>query len=65
MELSPKYLARLFKQYTLKSILDCVTNARITKAKELLLQSELSIAEISEQVGLTELHQLIIGRIHK
>ena len=47
----PNYLNRLFKEQLGITVHRYITEARIKKASELLLQSELSIAEISESVG--------------
>jgi YesN/AraC family two-component response regulator len=49
--LSPHYLSRLFKKQVGVSFIDFLTNCRVTRAKELLRKTELSVAEIADQVG--------------
>lgn len=49
--MSPSYLSRCFKQYIGMNLLDYVTELRINKAKELLLQKEKPIKEVSNEVG--------------
>ncbi|RAK07832.1 AraC family two component transcriptional regulator [Halanaerobium saccharolyticum] len=49
--LSPNYLANIFKERMDKTILNYLTEIRIKKAKELLLNSQLKIYEISEKIG--------------
>ena len=44
-------LSTLYKEATGISISEAITNAQVKKAKELLYQSEKSIAEISEEMG--------------
>lgn len=48
---SPFYLSRLFKQDLNRNFLEILTNIRIQKAIELLSNHQLSVKEISEQVG--------------
>lgn len=49
--MSPSYLSRCFKQYIGMNLLDYVTELRINKAKELLLQKEKPIKEVASEVG--------------
>lgn len=49
--MSSTYLGRLFKKATSKSISEYLTEIRIEKAKELLVNSTLSVGAISEKVG--------------
>jgi AraC-like DNA-binding protein len=49
--LSPTHLARVFQQITGQTLIERLTELRVNYAKELLLQSTLSITEISLQVG--------------
>ena len=49
--LSPHYFATLFKQSTGETLLQYVTRCRIDRAKKLLAQKPLAIADISQQVG--------------
>jgi AraC family transcriptional regulator len=51
VHISPYYFARLFKQSTGMPPLQYVNKCRIKKAKRLLAQQELSILEITHQVG--------------
>lgn len=48
---SATYLSRKFKQETGKNILDYINDCRIDRAKQMLISCELSIQEISEQLG--------------
>lgn len=45
------YISRLFKQVTGESITDYITQARISKAKELLKNTDHTIQDISKMVG--------------
>ena len=49
--MNPDYLGRLFKEYTGKTFVEYVTNLRINRSKELLLNSKLKIKQIGEEVG--------------
>ncbi|MCL6590178.1 MAG: helix-turn-helix transcriptional regulator [Firmicutes bacterium] len=51
LELTPSYICRVYKQLTLNTILDYIMEVRMSKAKELLLQTKLPVAEIAEKVG--------------
>ncbi|MFD0959058.1 helix-turn-helix domain-containing protein [Paenibacillus chungangensis] len=51
--LSPKYVSRLFKETTGTSITQYISLVRISKAKELLAQTDLKVSEISERIGIT------------
>ncbi|HBF36612.1 MAG TPA: hypothetical protein DDW50_04760 [Firmicutes bacterium] len=51
LAVSEAYLSRLFSKEMGESFINYVTHLRIEKAKELLKNSNLSINEISEQVG--------------
>ncbi|HBM79540.1 MAG TPA: hypothetical protein DD426_01655 [Clostridiaceae bacterium] len=53
MGMSPTYIGRLFKKYTMKTILDCIIEVRMDKAKELLLNTRYSINEVSVKAGFT------------
>lgn len=48
------YLSRLYKKYYNENIMDYLIRLRMDKAKELLEKSELSVKQISIQVGFTE-----------
>lgn len=51
--MSATYIGRLFKKYTMKTILDCIIETRMSKARELLLSTEYSVGEIAERTGFT------------
>ncbi|MNY49749.1 Arabinose operon regulatory protein [compost metagenome] len=51
IHLNPSYFSALFKEQTGFTFSEYVARSRIQKAKELLLQTRLTIADISEQVG--------------
>ncbi len=50
---SPSHLARVFKQTTGKTLTERLIEIRILRAKQLLLESTLSVSEISLQIGYT------------
>ena len=49
--LSSAYLGRVFKRYTSKTILDYIVEVRMGKARQLLLETGLSVGEIAERTG--------------
>ncbi|WP_277128053.1 helix-turn-helix domain-containing protein [Chlorogloeopsis fritschii] len=51
--MSPSYFSRLFKQSTKLSPHQYVIQCRVDRAKQLLRQGELSIAEIAFSLGFT------------
>lgn len=53
MSLSATYIGRLFKKYTMKTILDYIIEVRMQKARYFLSNTELSIGEIAEKTGFT------------
>jgi AraC-like DNA-binding protein len=53
LEISPTYMCRLYKQYTMTTILDKIVEVRMERAKALLQKTSFSIAEISEETGFT------------
>jgi len=53
------HLAKLFKRHTGFSPGEYIIHARVTRAKELLRYSELTVAEISEQVGVDNVSHFI------
>lgn len=50
--LSPKYMSRLFKQKTGKNLTDYINEVRISKAKEILITTNMKIGDISAMVGI-------------
>ncbi|PKO17850.1 MAG: hypothetical protein CVU39_05035 [Chloroflexi bacterium HGW-Chloroflexi-10] len=65
VHLSPSHLARVFKQLTGKTLTDRLVELRISRAKQLLLESTLSVSEISLQIGYTSFsHFSHIFRVH-
>ncbi len=54
VHLNPKYLSHIFKKVTGSPISHYLTETRLAKAKELLLDSHLSIKEIALEVGYTD-----------
>ncbi|MEK3738494.1 MULTISPECIES: helix-turn-helix transcriptional regulator [Paenibacillus] len=48
------YLARLFKQHTSMGPLEYIHSVRVTKAKELLTRTALSVREIATETGFTD-----------
>ena len=51
LHVSEGHISHLFKKETGDSLTEYITNMRIEKAKELLLQTNLSISEICERIG--------------
>ncbi len=54
VHLNPKYLSHIFKKVTGASISNYLTGVRLNRAKELLLDSHLSIKEIALEIGYTD-----------
>ena len=57
VHLSPEYCTRLFKKETGMSIMDFITDCRISMAKDLLQNSSLTISMIASEVGYSSLNQ--------
>ena len=53
LDISPTYMCRLYKQYTMATILDKIVDVRMEKARMLLLKTAHSVAEIAEETGFT------------
>lgn len=53
-DLTPPYLARLFKTHTGESLLDYIHHVRIEHAKRLLKDTSASVAEVGSQAGFNE-----------
>lgn len=51
LNLSAAYIGRIFKQHTLKTILGYITEVRMNKVRQLLVDSKDSIGEIAEKTG--------------
>ena len=58
VDMSQHYFCRLFKQSTGISPYQYVLGQRVERAKQLLLQNKLSIAEVAQEVGFSEQSQL-------
>ncbi|PAB56791.1 response regulator transcription factor [Anaeromicrobium sediminis] len=54
--LSPNHLSRMFKKYLNKNFITYLNELRIKKAQELLIESNLTIQEISHLVGYNNLN---------
>jgi AraC-like DNA-binding protein len=51
VQLHPGYLHRVFKSHTGQSIMEYLTSLRVDKAKMLLAQTEIPVAEIPDYIG--------------
>jgi two-component system response regulator YesN len=51
--MTPAYISRLYKQFTLNSLTDVINDVRMNKAKELLLHTAIPITEIATKTGFT------------
>ena len=58
IDMSHHHFCRLFKQSTGSSPYQYVLGQRVERAKQLLLQNQLSIAEVAQEVGFSEQSQL-------
>ncbi len=54
VDISPYYFSKIFKEETGENFIEYVTNIRISKAKDLLQNSELSMKEICAEVGYSD-----------
>lgn len=54
--ISPSYLSSIFKKHTDLTIIDYINNYKLNKSKELLMNSDHSITEISYMLGFTSVH---------
>lgn len=59
LSISPSYLSRMFKKKYDISVLDYIHRRRIETAKVLLRESDITVAEVAEQVGYTNALALI------
>lgn len=50
-DMTPAYISRLFKEETGESLLDYINETRLKKAKELLLQNDLTVERVGQMVG--------------
>jgi two-component system response regulator YesN len=53
IDMSPIYISRVYKQNTMKTVVDVINAKRMDRAKDLLKQSDLSISDIAERIGYT------------
>jgi AraC-like DNA-binding protein len=53
-DMNPEHYSRLFRKYIGTSPIDYMTELRITRAKSLIRQGDLSIVEIARQVGFVD-----------
>lgn len=51
LKMSPTYICRLYKQYTLSTILDRIMQVRMKTARKLLLETQEPISDIAEKTG--------------
>lgn len=58
--ISTGYMGRLFKKFIGKTYCEYLSEIRLNKAKELLIQTDLKGYEIGEQIGITDAHYLSI-----
>lgn len=66
MNLHPNYISTLFKQETGKKLSDYITEARLMKAKDLLVNSKLKVYEVAYTVGYRdERHFMSIFKKHE
>ena len=54
---SPRYLGRIFKNFTSKPFTQCLMEIRMERAKELIIDTNLPINDIFEKVGITSSQQ--------
>lgn len=50
-DMTPSYISRLFKDRTGESLLDYINETRLKKAKELLVQNDLTVEKVGSMVG--------------
>ncbi|CAG7654973.1 AraC family transcriptional regulator [Paenibacillus allorhizosphaerae] len=53
LDMSPIYISRLYKQMTFFALTDVIQEVRMNKSKQLLLESDYSVADIAKQTGFT------------
>ncbi|WP_158602386.1 AraC family transcriptional regulator [Cohnella endophytica] len=53
LAMSTFYVSRVYRQQTLSAIVDVINGTRMEKSKALLLQTDLSVVEITERTGYT------------
>ncbi|NMA95362.1 MAG: AraC family transcriptional regulator [Clostridiales bacterium] len=58
-DMTPSYISRLFKEGTGESLLDYINTIRLKKAKELLLQEELTVERVGTMVGYSNINTFI------
>ncbi|WP_239614326.1 AraC family transcriptional regulator [Cohnella mopanensis] len=52
-DISPSYLGKIYKQFTMNALLDVINRVRIEKSAELLRYTDKPIAEIADKSGFT------------
>jgi AraC-type DNA-binding domain-containing proteins len=58
-DITPAYISTIFKQETGEGLLDFINRTRLEKAKQLLREDKISIAQIAQEVGFTSSGALI------
>lgn len=53
LDMSPIYISRLYKQLTFFALTDVIQEVRMNKSKQLLLESDYSVADIARLIGFT------------
>ncbi|WP_332089597.1 AraC family transcriptional regulator [Paenibacillus sp. GYB003] len=53
LDMSPIYISRLYKQLTFFALSDVIQEVRMAKSKQLLLESDYSVADIAKRTGFT------------
>lgn len=54
LKYAPDYMTRIFKKYTGKTTLEYINGVRLQRAKSLLLNSDLSVAQVAYSVGFAD-----------
>lgn len=54
--LSPRYLNRLYKRYTGKSLKEYITNTRVERAKHLLAETSMTVGQVAETLGYSDIY---------
>lgn len=54
--LSPRYLNRLYKRYTGKSMKEYITSTRVERAKHLLAETSMTVGQVAETLGYSDIY---------